>query len=301
MSRRVAILLTNDTNEYQRLIQRDAADAARRSDLQLELHVAGNDVAEQIRQFYGCVRRAPEEQPRFLMLFPVRDGSLEYALRDAARAGIGCAILNRRPPYLREMRAEFPGVPLGTISPDQVEMGRIQSRQAVALLPRGGFALYVMGPVVSSAAQDRLDGFRDGLRGNAIDHSVVHGDWDAELSKNAVLKWLRLVLVSTQRVDLVVCQNDAMALGAAAALETASREMTRPELARLKVTGIDGLPDLGQRQVTEGALAATIIQPSSGKPAVEWATSWLDGRKAPLDVTLPVTPFPPIELLRGPV
>ena len=297
---RVAILLINDSNEYQQLIRRDAEDAARASELALEVHVAGNDVAEQIRQLYACVKREPDMQPKFLFLFPVRDGSLEYALRDVARAGIGCAILNRRPKYVDEVRAEFPAAPLGTISPDQVEIGRIQGRQAAALLPRGGFILYVMGPGVASAAQDRLDGFRGELRGVAVDHSVVHGDWDPELSKGAVLKWLRLVLVSNQRVDLVVCQNDAMAVGAASALAIASREMNRPELAGVKVTGVDGLPNIGQRLVTDGMLAATIVQPSTGQPAIEWAAAWLAGRSAPPDVTLPVSSFPRLELLRPP-
>jgi ribose transport system substrate-binding protein len=290
--RNVSLLLVNDTNEYQQAVRRDAEEAARHAGVALDVHAAGNDFVQQIRQLYECLRREPAERPRLVFLFPVRDGSLEYALRDIARAGVGCAILNRRPKYLDALRREFPDVPFGSIGPDQAEIGRLQARQAAVLLPAGGFVLHVMGPSLSSAAQDRLDGFREELRGGPITHSVIHGDWDQARAQEAVLKWLRVVLVGSYRVDLVACQNDAMAMGAKAALELAAGEMRRPELRRVPITGVDGRADVGQKLVIQGALAATVIQMSSGGPAVEWATRLFEGHASEPDVVLPVSAFP---------
>jgi ABC-type sugar transport system substrate-binding protein len=286
------MLLQNDTNEYQRLIRDEADAAAGRMGLDLAFDFAQNDFMQQIRQLYACVRSRPEERPQFLFVFPVRDGSFERAMRDTAAAGIGCMTLNRRPRYLAEIRRELPAIPVGSISPDQIEIGRLQARQAGALVRAGGLVLYVMGPSLSSAAQDRAQGFREMLRGTSIRCSEIHGDWDADLTEKAVRRWLQLVLISDQRLDAVICQNDAMATGARRALQAAANEMNRPELRALPLTGVDGLPEVGQRLVDEGQLAATIVQPSTGRPAIEWAVRWLGGHTASLDVVLPVTTYP---------
>ena len=289
---RLKFLLQNDTNEYQQLIRNEAQAAARGTDLEVEFEFAQNDFMQQIRQLYTCIRSEPELRPRFLFVFPVRDGSFERALRDAAAAGVGCMVLNRRPKYLADVRRSMPGVPVGSIGPDQVEIGRIQARQARALTPAGGLVLYVMGSSLSSAAQDRAQGFRELLRGTSLRCSEIHGDWDAALAEKAVRRWLQLVLISDQRLSLIVCQNDAMAIGAKRALAAAAVEMQRPELSRLPLTGCDGLPDVGQKLVRQGELAATVVQLSTGRPAIEWTSKWLTGQTASLDVTLPAMAFP---------
>jgi ABC-type sugar transport system substrate-binding protein len=117
------MLLVNDTNDYQQLVRRDAETAAEEAGIVLEVQTAANDFMKQIRQIYDLVRREPEARPKFIFLFPVRDASLEHVLRDAARAGIGCAILNRRPKYLENLRQEFPGIALGPLAPTRWRWG----------------------------------------------------------------------------------------------------------------------------------------------------------------------------------
>jgi ABC-type sugar transport system substrate-binding protein len=288
----LALNLINDVNDYQRSIRIDAMEAAARFGYSLETHCANGDVAEQIRQLYLSVNRPADQRPSAVMLFPVRDGSFEYVLRDVARAGINVVLLNRRPEYLATLRGEFPGVALGTVGPDQVEGGRIQGRQARALLPQGGFVLYVMGPFLASATKDRRAGFLDVLSGAGIDHAQVHGDWSDTAAEHSVGQWLRLVMLSSIRLDLVVCQNDAMAVGARRALVQAARTMSRPKLATVRLLGFDGHPDVGQRLVASGELTATVIQKVTGKPAVEWIAGRASGQALPLDVVLPLTAFP---------
>ena len=289
---RVALLLVNDNNEYQQLVYEDAKAAALRHGLTLEASFAQNDVVKQFGQLYEYVRRPPEARPRVALLFPVRDGSFELALRDAAAAGIACATLNRRPKYLAQLRAAFPGLPFGSVSPDQHEIGRIQGRQACSLAPAGSLALYIMGPSLSSATQDRAEGFREVVRAHGLRWSEIHGDWDAGVAEKAVRQWLRLALICEQGLALVACQNDAMGHGARRALEGMADELRKPELRRLPVTGVDGLPAAGQTLVAEGVLTATIVQRSSGGPAMDWAARWIGGERPTDDVVLPVTPHP---------
>jgi ABC-type sugar transport system substrate-binding protein len=190
-------------------------------------------------------------------------------------------------------------MPLATVGSDQNEAGRVQARQARALLPGGGLTLYVMGPSLSSATQDRLAGFTDELKGSGIDVAQVHGDWSATLAERAVLGWLRLVLQSELRLRLVVCQNDAMAVGARKALEVAAAEMRRAELATVPVTGFDGHPEVGRKLVDQGRLSATIIHPCPGAPAVRWLGEALrHGRYDGARIVLPLTPYPDTARLR---
>lgn len=295
---KITLSLVNETNDYQLLIKADAEAAAARLGYELEVQSAQGDVIQQIKQLYECINRPVETRPRVLMLFPVKDGSLERVLRDAAHGGILCAILNRRPDYVQTLRRDFPEAWFGTVSPDQVEAGRIQGRQVRALLPSGGFFLYVMGPSVASAPQDRLAGMREALQGLNFDWAQVHGDWNEAVAEKAVRQWFQIMRHTDVRLQLVVAQNDAMAVGAGQALAALAVEMNRPELARVPLVGIDGHPDVGRRLVDERRLAATIIQLSSGGPAVEWAAKVMAGQRPAPDVVLPLTPYPDDTRLR---
>jgi ABC-type sugar transport system substrate-binding protein len=298
MAGRITLSLVNETNDYQLLLRADAQAAARRLGFELDIQSAEGDVIQQIKHLYECINRPPESRPRVLMLFPVKDASLERVLRDAANAGILCAILNRRPDYVQTLRREFPQAWFGTVGPDQAEAGAIQGRQVRALLPSGGFFLYVMGPSVASAPQDRLAGMREALAGLNFDWAQVHGDWSEDVAARSVRQWFQIMRHTDIRMSMVVAQNDAMAVGARHALTGLAAEMNRPELARVPAIGIDGHPDVGRRLVDEGRLVATIIQLSSGGPAVEWAAKVVAGERPSPDVVLPLTPYPEPAFLR---
>lgn len=294
----LALFLVNDNNDFQLSVRDDVQSAATRLGYDLEVQIAQGDPIAQIRQLYACIHRPPETRPKALLLIPVRDATLEQMVRDAIAANMGCVILNRHPAYMAALRGEFPKVALGTVGPDQVEAGRLQGRQARALLPNGGFVLYVMGPSLSSATQDRLAGLTEELKGSGIDLAQVHGDWAAAVAEKAVLRWLRLVLQSELRLDLVVCQNDAMAIGARKALQAAAVELKQPMLATLPMTGFDGHPQVGRKMVDVGELAGTIVQTGPGAPAVQWVDRALRGDPKDPQVVLPLTPYPDIGRLR---
>jgi ABC-type sugar transport system substrate-binding protein len=179
---------------------------------------------------------------------------------------------------------------VATIGPDQVEAGRLQGRQVRALLPSGGFILYVLGPALTASAQDRLAGLQEALDGSRVEVSQVYGNWQTGLAEEAVAEWLRVVLQTRVRLDLVVCQNDAMAVGARNVLERLAAQ--HPDLTRVAVTGLDGRDDVGKTLVDQGRLAATIVLPSSGAPAVEWLAKAFKGESVPRAVVLPVTSYP---------
>ena len=62
--------------------------------------------------------------------------ALADVARQAAAGGVGWVLLNREASYLPALRAEFPGVPIFGVTPDQTQIGRIQAEQVRAAASR---------------------------------------------------------------------------------------------------------------------------------------------------------------------
>ncbi len=116
---------------------------------------------------------------------------------------------------------------------------------------------------------------------------TLHGDWTEASGEKAVTSWLRLKTSEAFRPDLVVSQNDAMAVGALRAMRK-----LRPTWAAVRCTGCDGLPAGGRRRVESGELAATIVKPTTTGPALELVARALAGELATSEVVLAPQSFP---------
>ena len=294
MTKTLALFLPDESNEYQQAVRDDALAAARKAGLTLNVYFAEDKVTTQIRQIYECLHRPPDERPVALISIPGRVNALNRLAREVVQAGMGWVCLNRRMDNLQTLRDEFPDVPISFVSPDQHEIGRIQGRQFRELLPRGGQVLYVQGDATSSPARDRLAGMREAIQGSRLElSSVLDGNWTASDAERVVGSWLRIVMSGTLGIDLIGCQNDAMAVGARKALITVAEYLKRPDLAKVPLTGCDGVPGFGQKLVKEGHLAATIVMPTTGGAGVQLVARALSGgTRPPAEVFLPATSYP---------
>src|SRR5262249_32462871 len=162
------------------------------------------------------------------------------------------------------------------VTADHKEIGRIQGKQFISLLRGRGGLLYVCGPQGASAANDRLAGMKEVIAGSPIVCHVVHGDWTEKSGEATVSRWLKDLDPATT-IQLVGCQNDAMATGALRALPRAAAMLGRDDL-RVPVTGVDGTPEHGIPLVDRKRLAATVIMPPAAGHAIElvhqtWTTT----------------------------
>jgi ABC-type sugar transport system substrate-binding protein len=287
MSKKVVVGLLSKQQEFQLLQARDAEAAAARNSLEVEVVYADLNPLEQIHQLFKFIHAPAEERPAAIVVETVVGEGLERVAKNAVQAGVGWVLLNRRVPYLRELRDRHPGVLVAAVGTDQLEVGRIQGRQFQILLPAGGNVLYIQGPGDTSVAQERLRGAEEAIAGSKIELRVVSGHWTEASGEKAVRGWLRLKSSDTLPPDLVGSQNDAMAVGARRAIEALT-----PERAGVPFTGCDGLPEGGQRMVREGALAATIVTPSNAGPAIDLVASALRGEPVPSEVTLKPVSYP---------
>jgi ribose transport system substrate-binding protein len=287
----VVVALLSAEQEFQRLQAEDARGAASASGLKTEIVFAEDSAIIQIQQLYKFVHRPPAERPVAIVVETVTGEGLERVARAAAQAGIGWLIVNRRVPYLDSLRKEFPALPIGAITTDKIEVGRIQARQILSLLPHGRRnVLYVTGPPDTSAARERLQGANDGLQASSAQLRQLEGLWTEASGQHVVERWLRLNPSDEARPHVVACQNDAMAIGARKALR-ARREV--PELAHVPVTGVDGLLLGGRALVDAGELAATVVTPSNGGPALHLLAQFLStGRALPAQTVLKPESYP---------
>jgi ABC-type sugar transport system substrate-binding protein len=264
----------------------------------VQVFVADNDGDKQVRQVQACLGEPPERRLTVVLVSPVREVALFNAARAAARLGIGWVMLLRWCDYVRDLRAEFPDLPIFTVTPDQHEVCRIQGRQFRALLPGGGEAVYIRGPLGTSSAARRFAGAQEVLQDSSIELSILDSDFTLAGGESAMRDWLRMFPRAAPTRLIVGAQNDAMAMGARTALEEHTKGRANFSLANIAICGCDGSPAYGQRLVREGKLTSTVIMPpTAGRAVAEIATTTRGVRPAEAIVLSPVA-FPEARRLR---
>ena len=261
---RFLVSLQTLDNDYQEAQAQAAQDTARKLGSEAEIVYAENDAVNQSIQLLTAIQSGVESRPDAIVVEPVGGTALPHVARAAIAAGIGWAVLNRRPEYLADLR-KASNVPIFAISADNVEIGRIQGRQLAALLPKGGSVLYIEGPSQSSSAQERTSGMLETKPSN-IRVRMLKASWTEESAARAVRSWLKMATSQSASINLVGAQDDSMAMGARKAFQEITNEAERSRWLSLPFIGCDGQPSTGQAWVREKKLMATIhIPPLTGQ------------------------------------
>jgi ribose transport system substrate-binding protein len=293
---RFLLSLTNDDNDYQVEQASSAKQAALKLGIELELVHAHNDGIVQSQQLLNRIQSSTNPRPDAILFEPAGSTTLPQVARAAAAAGIGWVVLNRDADYISELRRQY-HVPVFAITSDHEEIGRIQGHQLSALLPGGGFVLYVQGPSESSAAKQRLFGALEGKL-DSIQFRVLKAQWTEASAHKAVSSWLRLSTSRDTNIVAVCAQDDSMALGARKAFEECFAK--QPAMyEKLPFLGCDGLPKTGQEWVRRGQLAATVYIPANAGQAMELMMKSIETGMQPPDRTFtPCKSIPEIETLQ---
>jgi ABC-type sugar transport system substrate-binding protein len=293
--RKVIVSMLTEDQEFQQMQATDARATGARLGIEVEVLFADNNAIQQIHQLYGFIHSPEERRPAAIVVEAVAEAGLGRVALNAARAGIGWVQLNGTVGELDDLRREHPDVVASFVLVDEVEIGRIQGRQAHALLPAGGTLLLIQGPPDVPTTLGRRHGLEEEVQGTSVEIGrSLHGDWTEASGEKTVAGWLRLKTSEASRPDLVVCQNDAMAVGARRAIRA-----HRPDWGDVPLTGCDGLPAGGQRLVEAGELAATVAKPTTTGPGIEMVVRALRGDPAPSSRVLKPASCPSEEDLRS--
>jgi ribose transport system substrate-binding protein len=276
----VVISLTTRDSDYQAEQSASAAEVASRLGVKIGIVYADNDAVNQSQQLVKIIQDKIE-RPDAILVEPVGTPMPQVA-KAAVGAGIGWGILNREADYIAELRRDT-RIPVFAVSPDQEEVGRIQGRQLAAIATEGN-VLYIEGPSTSSAATLRSKGILSTKPG-AITMKVLKGDWSERSAHHAVKSWLSLTTSKGLQIQAVVCQNDAMAMGARKALLDLT-EAERERWLNIPFLGCDGVTKTGQEWVRSGQLRATVVIPPMAGLALEMLVKAVSSSSIPAERTL---------------
>jgi ABC-type sugar transport system substrate-binding protein len=290
------VSLHTQDNDFQMAQALAAKEAAHKVGVDAEIIFADNNSVNQSTQILKAIQNRPESRPDGIVLEPVSGTGLPQVAQAACSAGIGWAVLNRSPEYMQELQ-RVAKAPFFAVSSDQAEIGRIQGKQFAALLPQGGWILYLEGPSQSSSAQKRTTGMLQTKPSN-IQVTMLKGHWTEESAERAVLSWLKLATSHNAEISLVGAQDDSMAKGARKAFQKIANEEQRTRWLGLPFTGCDGQPGTGQAWVSEGWLAATIYVPPLAGKAIEILAKAIEERTQPPERTVAMSySIPPLDKL----
>jgi ribose transport system substrate-binding protein len=293
---RFLVSLHTRENDFQVAQAQTAEETARKLGSHVEIVFADNDAVNQSTQLLMAIQSRVESRPDAIVVEPFGGTALPQVARAASAAGIGWAVLNRRPDYLSDLR-KTATAPMFAISSNHFEIGRIQGTQFAALLPRGGSVLYIEGPSQSSSAQERESGMLETKPSN-IEVKMLKAHWTEESAQRAVRSWLKMATSQSASISLVGAQDDSMALGARKAFQEIVNEAERSRWLSLPFTGCDGQPATGQAWVREKWLTATIhVPPLTGKAMEILAKANQDGTQPPEHSFTTSFSIPPLESL----
>ena len=248
----------NNAEPYRERMNDDIRTAAEAvPQFQVEFADAAQDNAKQVSD----VENFLTQQIDLLIISPNEAAPLTAVVKKAYDQKIPVIVLDRK--VEGDAYTTFIGA-------DNLEIGK-QAGQYVAeeLLPDGGSVVEIKGLPGSTPAQERSDGFKEGIAGNpAVKISATGvGDWLRDKGQQQA----EAILQAEDDVDVVYSHNDPMAEGAYLAADAAGR------LDGLEIIGIDALPIPagGIKAVEEGRLSATFTYPTGGKEAVEAAKKLL--------------------------
>jgi len=293
---RFLVSLHTRDNDFQTAQAQSAKETARKLGSDAEIVYADNDAVNQSTQLLKAIQSPVDFRPDAIVVEPVGRTALPQVARAASAAGIGWAVLNRRPDYLSDLRASATA-PIFAVSSDHIEIGRIQGRQFAALLPEGGSVLYIEGPSQSSSAQERTSGMLETKPSN-IQVRMLKARWTEESAESAVQSWLKLATSQSASISLIGAQDDSMAMGARKAFQEIANEAERSRWLSLPFTGCDGQPATGQAWVRENKLTATVHIPLLAGQAMEiLAKAKQDGTQPPEHSLSTSFSIPPLESL----
>ena len=211
-----------------------------------------------------------------IVLAPADSRALVPVAKRAQEAGI--IVINIDNQFDAEVLAEA-GIEIPFVGPDNREGARMVGQVLAVALTPGDQVAIIGGIPTAFNAQQRQRGFEDAMHAAGMEVvSVQSGGWE-QAKANTVASAL---ISEYPDLKALLCSNDNMALGAAAAVRQAGKE-------GLAIVGFDNIVAI-QQMIQEGRVLATADQHADQLAVygIEAALQILQGEATPEDRQTPV-------------
>jgi ribose transport system substrate-binding protein len=244
------------------------ADIKKEAELHPELKIVFKDAQNDTLKQRNQIEEFVASKVDLIIVSPKEAAPLTPPIAEAYRKGIPVIVLDRK--VLHDEYTTFIGA-------DNKKIGRAAGDWILKKLGGKGKVVELKGLMTSTPGQDRHSGFREALKGSAVE---VPFEADMKWLEADARKEMESALTVQPAIDLVYAHNDPGAHGAYLAARSAGREKN------MLFVGIDGLPQEGRAYVKQGILAASFEYPTGGREAVQTALQILGGQKVPKAITL---------------
>ena len=235
------------------------------------------DQAEQTNQIQNFITQKYD----VLILNLVQASSAPEITDMCKEAGIPVVYINREPDTAEEERWASDSISATYVGADARQSGTYQGEEIVETANKGdingdGKVSYIMvqGDPENVDAQYRTEFSVKALTDAGLEVEELllqRGDWDQAKGQQIVQDALTQF---GDKIEVVFCNNDAMALGALQAIDAAGRKVNED----IYLVGVDALTEAVQ-DITEGKMTGTVFNDYMGqaKTAADMAVKFLNG------------------------
>jgi ribose transport system substrate-binding protein len=212
--------ITND--DFQRAIADSIKKAVESSGNKFTLVMAGEQtaVAAQVSQLEDLIAKKVSA----IILSPMDSRAVIPALRKAKDAGIPVVLVDQT------IEAGNEDLYVTYIGTDNFNAGKVGGQTLVKALNNSGNVLIVRGANGSSAGDDRVDGFKEGIKGSGL---KVVGEQPGNWTNSVAMQVTENMLQANPKVDGIFTASDVMLDGILQALADAKRS-------NVKLMAVDG-------------------------------------------------------------
>ena len=247
-----------------------AAQHLYEQDVDVVITCAYDDTERQIRQIDSLANSGID----LLVVAPNEEAPVSDAISRIRKRGIPVICFDRK--VEDDNYTAF-------IGGSNVEAGKKKKKNAVdvakGMVAHGyrPLVLEITATMSSSPAKERHQGFSEAMKGHPeLDYIWRSSDWSSE----GAYRIAKEQIETGHLPDIVFCHNDGMATGVYKAVVETHTE------GKVKIMGIDGMPDEGLEYVEFGHQIASYVYPTGGAEIVRLALDILTGKPYKQENTL---------------
>ena len=274
---KIALVMKSLANEFFSTMAAGATRHQKEHAADYDLLVNGikneTDLGEQV----NLVEEMIAQQVNAIVIAPADSKALVTVLKRAKEANILIINIDNKldPEVLKQAELKIPFV-----GPDNRAGARKVGEVIAQKLKSGDSFAIIEGIPTAFNGQQRRLGFEDAMKAAGLNVvSTQSGDWEMEKANSVAAA----ILSEHPEVKALLCANDSMALGAAAAIKSAGKS------GKVLVAGFDNISAI-HRLIDEGAVTVTADQHADQLAVfgIEAALEILKGQAPPADQTTPV-------------